>query len=493
MSTAIMGVQEPRVMHFPAYASSAGAEVIEVAKLAGLILDPWQELALIHSLGERPDGKWVAFEIGFNVARQNGKGGILEARELGGLYVIGERLIVHTAHEFATSLEAFRRLMMLIEDTPELDRRVMRVSRAHGEEGIELRGRQRINFRTRTAGGGRGFTGDTLILDEAMILREAAIGALIPTLSARPNVQVIYAGSAVDQTVHDHGVVWARVRERGLRGTDPALAYFEWSADPGEDETGAPLNPSQVPEEIAGSEEAWAQANPALGRRISTEHVARERRSMDPRTFAVERLGIGDWPETDPEAASVIDATSWRELRDDDSTMVDPVCFAFDVLPDRSAASIVAAGKRPDGLLHVEVIERHAGAGWVAGRLEELAAAHKPSAVLYVAKSPAAALTESIAKVGVETTEVTAEEFVKACGAFADMVTDARLRHLGTAELLAAIRGAVTRPLVDAWAWSRTRSKVDVTPLVGATIAAQHADHFTPPSVYANKDLLVLG
>jgi hypothetical protein len=57
---------------------------------------------------ERADGKWAAFEVGLNVARQNGKGSILEARELAGLFLLGERLIIHSAHEFATSLEAFR-------------------------------------------------------------------------------------------------------------------------------------------------------------------------------------------------------------------------------------------------------------------------------------------------------------------------------------------------------------------------------------------------
>jgi hypothetical protein len=93
---------------------------------------------LRHSLGERPDGKWAAFEVGLNVPRQNGKGSILEARELAGLFLLGERLIIHSAHEFATSLEAFQRLLALIEGTPDLSRRVKRVSRAHGEEGIEL-------------------------------------------------------------------------------------------------------------------------------------------------------------------------------------------------------------------------------------------------------------------------------------------------------------------------------------------------------------------
>jgi hypothetical protein len=41
---------------------------------------------LERALGVREDGKWAAFEVGLDVSRQNGKGGILEARELAGLF-----------------------------------------------------------------------------------------------------------------------------------------------------------------------------------------------------------------------------------------------------------------------------------------------------------------------------------------------------------------------------------------------------------------------
>ena len=109
----------------------------------------------------------------------------IEARELAGLFLLGERLIIHSAHQFDTSLEAFRRLETLIEGSDELSRRVKKATHSHGEEGIELLNGQRIRFRTRTKGGGRGFTGDCLILDEAMVLSEAFYGALLPTLSAR--------------------------------------------------------------------------------------------------------------------------------------------------------------------------------------------------------------------------------------------------------------------------------------------------------------------
>ena len=52
-----------------------------------------------------------------------------------------------------------------------------------------------------------GSRGDCLILDEAMFLPEFGYGALLPTLSAWTNPQVWYTGSAVDQFVHDDGVV----------------------------------------------------------------------------------------------------------------------------------------------------------------------------------------------------------------------------------------------------------------------------------------------
>jgi hypothetical protein len=136
----LRGSQEPRVAHWPEYVSSAGEEAIELAQLADLHLDPWEQLVLAHSLGERPDGKWAAFEVGLVVPRQNGKGTILEARELAGLFLLGEKLLIHSAHEQATSSEHFRRLLTLIEGVPEFERRVLKAPQGKGAEAIELRG-----------------------------------------------------------------------------------------------------------------------------------------------------------------------------------------------------------------------------------------------------------------------------------------------------------------------------------------------------------------
>jgi hypothetical protein len=455
------GVQEPRIATVPPCVSSAGAEAVDLARMAGLHLDPWQQFVLQHALGERPDGKWAAFEVGLVVSRQNGKGSLLEARELAGLFLLDERLVIHSAHQFDTSLEAFQRLLHLVENTPDLSRRVKRVSKSHGEEGIQLTNGQRIRFRTRTKGGGRGFTCDCLILDEAMILPESTVGALLPTLSARPNPQVWYTGSAVDQDVHDQGMSLARVRKRGLSGTDPSLAYFEFSPDVRIEHAA----------DVADDFEAWRQSNPALGFRISAEHIERERVAMDPKTFAVERLGIGDWPDPDEVSGQAINPQAWASCTDRASMAEDPVCFAFDVRPDRSGAAIAAAGRRPDGLAHVEVVEHHPGTGWVVGRLAELVEQHKPLAVICDAAGPAASLLAELDRRGVVVTVANAKDHAQACGTLFDGVHQKSLRHGGTPELAAAIKGAVKRPLGDAWAWSRKSSAVDISPLVACTLA----------------------
>jgi hypothetical protein len=70
-----LGAQRPRLLHVPEFVSSTGEEACELAAMAGLEMDPWQQFVLTNALGERPDGLWAAKEVGVEVPRQNGKGG----------------------------------------------------------------------------------------------------------------------------------------------------------------------------------------------------------------------------------------------------------------------------------------------------------------------------------------------------------------------------------------------------------------------------------
>jgi hypothetical protein len=446
---------------------SLGYEAIEAAAACGLVLDDWQQDDLRDMLGLDDDDRLVHFEFGENVPRQNGKGSISEVRELALLLgITGETLGVHSAHEFKTSEEHFLRMQNLIDASDDVRRKVKSVKRSHGQEGIYMLDGRRLRFVTRTKSGLRGFAGvDYLNLDESMIINLASHSAMMPTLRASTaphGPQLTYTGSAVDQEIHDHGLVWARIRERGLRGDDESLGYIEYSVDA--------EHPEDVSDEQALDRELWAQANPALGIRISADHMAREQRSMDPRAFAVELLGVGDWPATDGAADVLISQEEWAEVHDSDAVLVDPVCIAFDVSPERHS-SVVAAGRSERGEWMVEVIHSRAGTGWLVDRLIDLYRGHEVAEVVCDGFGPAAAIANRVDEAGIKIRRMDSGDYGKACGLFVDQVGERTLRHLGQQELDSAVRGAKARPLVDRWAWSRTKSTVNISPLVAATLA----------------------
>ena len=275
----LRGEQEPRICSLPPFgADASGRNAVALAAEAGLLLDPWQQFVLEAGLRRR-GGKWAAFEVALIVARQNGKGAILEALELAALFLFPDvRLILHSAHEFKTAAEAFLRIRALIEDRPEFDRKVARVRTAAGAEAIELKDGKRLRFVARSSGSGRGFTSDLVILDEAYKLGDQEMAALLPTLSARPDPQVWYTSTAGGPD----SIQLGRVRARGVAGSDPSLAFMEWSAEDDDD---------------PADERVWARANPGMAAgRLTGDYIERERAALGPEAFARERLSIGDYP-----------------------------------------------------------------------------------------------------------------------------------------------------------------------------------------------------
>jgi hypothetical protein len=469
----------PRVRWLPDAPDSLADEAVEFARRYGGMLDPEQELMLGGMLGVRADGRWQTREVGFNLPRQNGKGEVLMWRELYGMFALGERLVIHTAHEFKTSAEHFQRLEAVVRGNPDLDAQVKRrpsgqvvgYRYSHGEESITLQDGRRVEFKTRTKSGMRGFAGvDFLALDEAMILKEEQLNSALPIIrasKAERGPQVCYAGSAVDQEAHDHGVVWARVRERGIQADDPALTYFEWSLDF--------EHPDDVPDAVTDDPAAWAQVNFAIAHgRVLEEHMAWERRALSDRGFKVELLGVGDWPATDGSPDVLISQEEWAAALDTKSVLADPICIAFDVAPDRSTA-IVAAGRNEQGKFHVEVIHSRPGTGWVEDRLAALYRDHAVQEVVCDGFGPAAAIARKADEAGIKIRLLDSGDYGTACGIFVDSVGEGTVRHIGQPELDAAIRGAKARPLVDRWAWSRTKSPGNISPLVAATLGLYSA------------------
>ena len=452
--------------HVPDSASTAVAEVAELSSAYGLLLDPWQVDILRAGIGERDDGLWSARQVGFSVPRQNGKTAVFEARELAGLLLFDEELIVHSAHLVGTALEGFRRIKHYFENYDDLRRKVRRIREANGEQAIEMMPTaacpegQRLMFRARVAGKqGRGPSPDVLMLDEAQVLPDIVYATLLPSTSARPNRQAWLAGTPPGP--NDDGEAFAKLRVSAIEG-HPAAAWVEWAAEPGDD---------------LDAQETWSKANPAHPRRISTDAILDERAALSDDGFARERLGM--WAGA--LSTAVIDAVTWGEVADVESVAVDRLALAVDVSPDRTVASVALAGQRDDGLWHVELDEQRHGTGWLVPYVRQLLDANPNiRAVVLDKASPAASLLAELDRERVRPTTTTAREYAGACGQFYDGVIEGWLRHIDQPQMNTAVSATRKRPLGDAWAWNRKHTASDITPVVAATLALWGAQASKP-------------
>ncbi|HEY9474660.1 MAG TPA: hypothetical protein VIS06_12520 [Mycobacteriales bacterium] len=482
----LRGAERPRVDVHPSYAETYGPEAVELLRRAGKVPDQWQADALDEMLAIRPDGRWACFEYVEMVSRQNGKGGILEGRALAGLFLLGEELLMWSAHEYKTAMEAFRRVLGLLRNLGErvsdtlidVDGIPIKVSNTNGEEGLErLDTGQRLKFIARSKSSGRGFSGDVNFIDEAFAYTGDQHEALMFTMSARPNPQIIYASSPPLDGMS--GKILFALRKRALAGGDPSLGYRDW---------GAAGDLDHLDQIDMDDRTLWAATNPALGVRISLETIERERRSMTDNGgagFARERLGV--WPVQIGDGAegwAVIAEETWGDLADPSSQLVDPVAFGLDITPDRAWGSIGVAGRRGDGLGHLEVVDHRNGTGWMVDRVVELMGKWQPCAVTLDAAGPAGALLPDLKDRGIDVHIVNAREAGQACGALYDDVVEGRVRHLDQPDLNDALAGAKKRPLGDAWGWDRRHSAVDISPLVAVTLARHAFALFGPAADY---------
>lgn len=488
-------------------------DLLEWAAAYGYDLDPWQAWWLAELCGTTPQGLWASFENYLVVSRQNGKNQDLEVRELGGLFILGEKTLIHTAHEFKASQEHFRRVRDTITNYDDLRRRVKSISTSHGDEAIELipkptliighGGRRirrtigaRLRFLARSRGSGRSFTADFVAYDEAMILPEEVIAASLPTMSAVANPQVVYTASAG----YEDSIQLGAVRRRVIR-KDPTVMGAEWSIVPHTDTcrrdevNGRQSNRYVVcaRHDDRDDPRSWRKANPALGRRIAEAHVAKEMASMSMVTFDRERLGVGNWPSEEA-AWAVVSEEAWQACAmADPGGATRPVAFAWDVDPDMISATIAACWLRPaeDGALTAmarPVVEiprgcSREGTAWVIPRLAELRRAWRPAAIVYPKNGPAAGLADDALNAGLDVTGVSSGEEAAAFSLFVARVRARdesgtpvpRLIHLGRENapgMWAAVASAETRVVGDGGtAWCRRDSENDITPVTAPTLA----------------------
>ena len=447
-----VGSQTPRVSRIPPGSEAAGAEAVDLAEIAGLHLDDWQRLVLRGGMRQR-DTSWSATRVGCWVPRQNGKGGIIEARVLAGLFLLREPLIIWSAHQYNTAHEGFLRIRNLIESTPDLHRQVRRYWTGTAWQGIELVTGERVRFLARSKSSGRGFTGRCIILDEAQELTSAQMAAMLPTISAQPEAQTwLFGTPPTDQLAWCYGL-----RADGEAGK-PRLAWFDWGAD---------IDPED--REAWADRDLWFATNPALGIRIAEQTVEDE---LGPSglgdEFPHERLGA--WRPKLAEAGRVVPMDVWESLADESAPRPAEVAFALVVNRDRTRSAIAYAGWRPDGCPQVGLSDWRAGTSWAVQRLLDLRDKWNPVGITVSTRSEA--LLVEMEKAGLTVPEdpdepqrgdlavPTAAQDAAAYGLFVDAARSGQLRHAGDAPVTTALAQGAPRASSGGATWDDRSGEV---------------------------------
>ena len=354
----MIGSQEPRLKVEPHRTETDGTDAALLMAEYGYAMDDWQKLVVDCWLGREND-KYTVTSAGLSVPRQNGKNVCLEAREMYGLIVNGER-ILHTAHQVRTSKKSFRRLAAMFTDKrhPEITDIVKTIRYTNGEEMIELDNGGVIEYSARSRQAARGFDGISLVVfDEAQELTDDQLEAIMATLSASATGtrQIIYTGTPPYPGCP--GDVFRRRRAACLTEPSKRDAWHEWSVD------GKRINDIDTQDKTL-----WFMTNPALGIRLTEEFTETELSSMSPDGFARERLGWWS-PEEMHEIEYAIKADAWNACASDALKPEGKIAFGIKFSVDGSMVCLCGAVQPADGPARISLIDlRPTGYGlsWLA-------------------------------------------------------------------------------------------------------------------------------
>lgn len=502
----VLGSETPRIWTPPlrelTAETSLGFECIAFAEeTLGLQLRPWQRWFLIHALELHPDEVDEYGDPVFRfrkvillVGRQNGKSTVMQALTLWRLFIDRCGLVIGTAQDLEVAESLWAESLDMALDVDELRDEIEqggKIERQPGRKMFRLRSRETYKVKAASRRGGRGLSGELVLLDE---LREHqswdAWAAVTKTTNAKARAQIYGISNAGDAS----SIVLRYLRKTahaelgdpdGLNDDtapdelvddslvddeidiDSGLGIFEWSAP-----VGAALT----------DPEALAQSNPSLGyggMRLAT--LLSDAKTDPEWVFRTEVMC--QWSEGTLEG--LYPPGSWEASADEASSRGpgQPVALCVDVSWDRSHAHVGLASFRADGDVHVELIASRAGNDWVLPWLlsEERSEVVRAAPVaVQSGRTPAQSLVEPMRDAGINVIEWSGPDLTSGFGDFYDMVRAAigegtgkrRVWHRNQSPLNLAAATAVSKPSGDAWVIDRKKSASDAAPLIAVNGAA---------------------
>jgi hypothetical protein len=438
-------LRPPTLACLPSKAVGSFADdVAEVAERLGLEVYPEHHEAMRVLTSYDARGRFVTFEAGIEAGRQSGKSrGVLLPIAIWSALTDPDE-VLWSAHMVETALKEFTWLAEpesgVIFNEPWLLRRIRHadITYRNSFEAIPFVNGATLNFRARSAARGRGLSGSPLFLDEWLFGTEEQQGALSPILSTRSlhgNARVYYGSSAAKRD----SLPLQRLRRRALAG-DETLAWVGYVArgswaEPG-CELGDCLHEVGSPGCSLDDESLWEQSIPLLDRLTSREFIRGERAKLAPLEFGREYLG---WAEADD--SDVVDIRAWSALADPESTpLAYPLALGLEVAQGGASASVIAAGYRADGLVHVEVLADRPGTSWLPEFLLDMQRSMRADIFHRSGRVPVASFLPALSRLTLE--PIGPADFSAGVGLLEQKVSEQQLRHLGSPALMRSLSEA---------------------------------------------------
>lgn len=455
----------------PAY-RTMGRKVAKVARGMGYQPMPWQDELLDTALEVDDDGLYRYGLVVVSVQRQAGKSAIMQPVAAHRAMTRPRGRIWSTAQRRQDARDLWMETADRVEGSVFADRVKRRDS--NGQEQLLFPGRATIRpFNATDEKVLHGRQSDLIAVDEAWAFTAEQGTHLIqgaqPTMATRPGAQMwVYSAAGTPASTW----LWPMIQRGRASVADPGarMAFFEYG----------------IPEDTEDLEDldVYIRHHPAVGHTIAEKAIRDAWEQMgSPSQFA--RAYGNFWTGSSEHA---IDPKLWERARTTDKIAPGSrVAFAAEVSADRAGGVICCAGYTADGRVAVEVVDARTGIGWIAERLAELSAKHRPVSVMVDPTSPAGivhrVLQEKHRRRVPLPDDFSAGVLVDSQTELLDGLVAQTLRHRDDERLDAAVAVVTVRTLRETTVFSRLVSPDGTSPaaLIAAMLAAYGLRHPVRP------------
>ena len=456
----LVGAVKPRICTPFLKGASKIDEVAELAEKIGMPLLDWQLLVLEDMLRVDAKGDFRRKTMGLLIARQNGKTHLARMLILAHLFLWDSKMVIGMSSNRNMALDTFRQVANAIMDNDFLKDQVKQIRYANGQESITTLKGNRYQIVAATRDGSRGLTANFLFIDELREISEEGWKAARPTTRATGG-QTLVCSNAGDA----YSVVLNDLRERALSYPSPTLGWYEYSAPP---------------HCKVDDRNAWAMANPSLGKLIDEETLEEAVATNPINNTRTEMLCQWVDSMTSPFTTQMVTDTSDSNLQ---ITLGGNIAFAIDVSPSKRSGALVAAklnqatGKIEVGLLQLWTSDIAIDDLKMAADVHAWAQKFKPRVIMYD-KYATASIAQRLQQSGQKLEDCSGQSFYQACGELLDAFVNLRLVHSGTKELTESWFSVGAKTNDAGWRIVRRKSAGDVT---SAICSAMLVHYLTRP------------